>query len=60
MPFVSEAQRRFLYSQHPDIAKRWAKETPKGKKLPKRKRKGAHLSRKSGKRMKRGRKGGRR
>jgi hypothetical protein len=35
MPFVSEQQRRFLYSQHPDIAKRWEKETPKGKKLPK-------------------------
>jgi len=31
MPFKSEAQRRFMYSQHPDIAKRWQKETPKGK-----------------------------
>jgi hypothetical protein len=37
MPFVSEKQRAFMYSQHPDIAKRWEKETPKGKKLPKRK-----------------------
>jgi hypothetical protein len=23
MPFRSEAQRRFMYAQHPDIAKRW-------------------------------------
>lgn len=36
MPFVSQAQRAYLYSQHPDIAKRWEKETPKGKKLPSR------------------------
>ena len=28
MPFRSQAQRAFLYSQHPDIAKRWAKITP--------------------------------
>ena len=33
-PFVSQAQRGFMYSQHPDIAKRWEKHTPKGKKLP--------------------------
>lgn len=26
MPFRSAAQRKFLYSQHPDIAKRWAAE----------------------------------
>jgi hypothetical protein len=25
MPFRSEAQRSFLWSQHPDIAKRWTK-----------------------------------
>ena len=31
MPFKSNAQRRFMYSKHPSIAKRWAKETPKGK-----------------------------
>ncbi len=24
MPFRSEAQRRYLWSQHPDIAERWA------------------------------------
>jgi len=39
MPFVSKAQRRFLYARHPEIAKRWAKETPKGKKLPEHKKK---------------------
>ena len=34
MPFRSESQRRYLYSQHPEIAKRWAKKTPKGADLP--------------------------
>jgi len=24
MPFQSEAQRRFMWSQHPDIAEKWA------------------------------------
>lgn len=26
MPFQSDAQRKFLYANHPSIAKRWAKE----------------------------------
>ncbi len=26
MPFRSEAQRRYLWAQHPDIAKRWTAE----------------------------------
>jgi len=34
MPFKSEAQRRYLWATEPDVAKRFAKETPKGKKLP--------------------------
>lgn len=34
MPFKSEAQRRFMYAKHPNIAKKWEKHTPKGKKLP--------------------------
>lgn len=34
MPFKSDAQRRFMYAKHPRIAKRWQKETPKGKDLP--------------------------
>jgi hypothetical protein len=35
MPFKSEAQRRYLYANEPAVAKRWEKETPKGKRLPK-------------------------
>lgn len=35
MPFKSEAQRRWMYANHPAMAKRWEKETPKGKDLPK-------------------------
>ena len=35
MPFKSEAQRKMMYAKHPQIAKRWEKETPKGKALPK-------------------------
>ena len=34
MPFKSQAQRKLMYARHPEIAKRWEKETPK-KKLPK-------------------------
>ena len=26
MPFKSEKQRRFLWSKHPEIARRWSKE----------------------------------
>jgi hypothetical protein len=35
MPFKSEAQRKFLWATDPKLAKRWAKETPKGKLPPK-------------------------
>lgn len=35
MPFKSSAQRRWMYANKPGMAKRWEKETPKGKKLPK-------------------------
>lgn len=31
MPFQSQAQRSFMYAKHPEIAKRWEKETPPGK-----------------------------
>jgi hypothetical protein len=34
MPMRSQAQRRFLHAVHPEIAKRFEAETPKGKKLP--------------------------
>ena len=33
-PFRSEAQRRYMYMNHPEIAKEFAEHTPKGKKLP--------------------------
>ena len=34
MPFRSAAQRRWMFAKHPEMAERWAKETPKGLKLP--------------------------
>src|SRR5437660_527236 len=39
-PFVSEAQRAWMHIHHPDMAKKWEAHTPKGKGLPKYKRKG--------------------
>ena len=35
MPFKSEAQRGYMFANMPEMAKRWAAHTPKGKKLPK-------------------------
>lgn len=35
-PFKSEAQRRYLYKNKPEMAKEWEAHTPKDKKLPKR------------------------
>ena len=40
MPFKSQAQRKWMYENHPEMAKRWEKHTPKGKKLPKHVKKG--------------------
>lgn len=37
MPMESEAQRRFMHAQHPEIAERWERHTPKGADLPERK-----------------------
>jgi hypothetical protein len=34
MPFKSQAQRGYMYSQHPKLAKEFEAATPKGKKLP--------------------------
>lgn len=34
MPFKSTAERGFLFANKPDIARRFAAETPKGAKLP--------------------------
>jgi len=36
VPFKSQAQRKWMYANKPQMAKRWEKETPKSKKLPKR------------------------
>jgi len=35
MPFKSRQQEKWMYATHPEMAKQWAKETPKGKSLPK-------------------------
>ena len=35
MPFKSKAQMREMFANQPKIAKRWAKETPNIKSLPK-------------------------
>ncbi len=35
MPFVSQQQRKYMYSQEPELAKKFEKDTPKGKTLPK-------------------------
>ena len=34
MPFASDKQRKWMWANDPEMAKRWSKETPKGKKLP--------------------------
>jgi hypothetical protein len=34
MPFKSKAQRRWMYANHPTMAERWSKHTPKTTKLP--------------------------
>jgi len=34
MPFKSKAQQAYLFAREPNVAKKFAKHTPKGKKLP--------------------------
>ncbi len=36
MPLRSDAQRKYLFAKEPTVAKKFAAETPKGKKLPER------------------------
>lgn len=36
MPFKSEAQRRWMWANKPEMARQWQSETPKGSKLPER------------------------
>lgn len=35
MPFVSQAQMKFMFAKHPEMAKEWAEKTPNPKALPK-------------------------
>ncbi len=35
MPFKSQAQRNWMFVNKPEMAEKWAAETPKNKKLPK-------------------------
>ena len=46
MPFKSEAQRRYLWANEPDVAQEFADATPKGAKLP------ARVKRRKGNRQK--------
>jgi hypothetical protein len=34
MPFKSQAQRGYMYANHPELAKEFEEATPKGEKLP--------------------------
>ena len=31
MPFLSEAQRKWMWAKHPEMAQRWQEHTPEGK-----------------------------
>ena len=44
MPFKSEAQRKWMYANKPEMAKKWQKHTPKGKKLPEKAKKAAAIA----------------
>jgi len=35
MPFKSRQQEKWMFATHPEMARQWASETPKGKTLPK-------------------------
>ena len=37
MPFKSDAQRKFMYAQHPEIAKKWRKKYGPQRDIPARK-----------------------
>lgn len=42
MPFKSQAQRAFMYANHPKLAEEFEKKTLKGKKLPEHVKKKTH------------------
>ncbi len=48
MPFKSQAQRKWMYSQKPEMAKQWEAETPSGK-LPKKAKKKSTTKRRKAK-----------
>jgi len=56
MPFSSHAQRKFMYARHPEIAKRWRKESGPQRGLPaySRKTPRQHMIRKFAKERRRG------
>lgn len=59
MPYKSKAQQRYMHAQHPDIAKRFDKETPNFSKLPERLQgKAAAIGAALKKKMKKGKKHG--
>jgi hypothetical protein len=47
MPFKSQAQRRYMYSQHPEMAKEFESATPKGEHLPEHVKKGTRRKKRS-------------
>jgi hypothetical protein len=51
MPFKSKSQRRFMYSQHPELAKEFEAATPKNAKLPEHVKAGGHVNKTSHKLM---------
>jgi len=34
MPFKSQQQRKWMYANHPQMARQWQEHTPSGEKLP--------------------------
>lgn len=45
MPFKSEKQKKFMFANHPEIAKRWTKKYGSKPRKYRRKRKGDHADR---------------
>lgn len=52
MPFKSKQQAKWMFANKPEMAKKWAKETPDISKLPKRKKNGIKKQRRNSGRTK--------
>lgn len=52
MPFKSKQQAKWMFTNKPKMAKKWAKETPDISKLPKRKKNGIKKQRRNSGRIK--------